>query len=96
MSFDSLAKAINDGIYITEVQGLHAGLNDISGDFSLSASGFLIKDGDISTAVHELTIAGNFFDLLHHIKGIGNDLDFGASSFGSPSLWIDSLRVSGE
>ena len=96
LSFDSLAKAINDGIYITEVQGLHAGLNDISGDFSLSASGFLIKNGAVSTAVHELTIAGNFFDLLHHIKGIGSDLDFGASSFGSPSLWIDSLRVSGE
>ena len=95
-SFDSLTDTIQNGLYITDVQGLHAGLNDISGDFSLSASGFLIENGKISTPIHEMTIAGNFFELLKTVKGIGNDLDFGASSFGSPTLWIESLRVSGE
>jgi len=95
-SFNDLLASIKDGIYITDVQGLHSGLNQISGDFSLSATGFLIKDGTLSTAVHEITVAGNFFDLLKKIKGIANDLDFEASNIGSPSLWIESLIVAGE
>ena len=95
-SFDQLTGLIKDGIYITDVQGLHAGLNSISGDFSLSANGFLIKNGQISTPIHEMTVAGNFFDLLQKVKGISHDLHFGASNFGSPSLWIESLTVAGE
>ncbi len=95
-SFDELVSTMKEGLYITDVQGLHAGLNSISGDFSLSASGFLIENGKITTPIHELTIAGNFFEVLQKIKGIGNDLDFGPSNIGSPSLWIDSLSVAGE
>lgn len=95
-SFETLVSLVQDGIYITEVQGLHAGLNGISGDFSLSASGFLIKDGKLDHPVHEITIAGNFFDLLNQIEGIGNDLDFGPSNIGSPSLFVKSLAVAGE
>ncbi len=95
-SFDDLVTNIQDGLYITEIQGLHSGLNSISGDFSLSASGFLIKNGEIDTPIHEMTIAGNFFDLLEKIEEIGNDLDFGPSNIGSPSLAIKSLTVAGE
>ena len=85
LSFNEIIKQVNHGLYITDVQGLHAGLNAISGDFSLSANGFLIEDGQLTKPVHEMTIAGNFFDLLQSIVGIGNDLDFGASNVGSPN-----------
>lgn len=95
-SFDEILQQVSNGIYVTDVQGLHAGLNAISGDFSLSASGFLIEDGKVTKPVHEMTIAGNFFDVLHHIVGVGNDLDFGPSNVGSPTLWIESLAVAGE
>ena len=40
LSFNEIIKQVNHGLYITDVQGLHAGLNAISGDFSLSANGF--------------------------------------------------------
>jgi len=95
-TFEELIDAIGDGIYITDIEGLHAGINPISGDFSLYASGFLIKDGKLSTPVDEITIADNFFNLLQKIEGIGNDLKFEASPIGAPSLWIKSLTVSGE
>jgi len=95
-SFDQLARAMGDGLYVTDIQGLHAGLNGISGDFSLSASGYLVADGVVGQPVHEITIAGNFFDMLNDIKGIASDLDFGASNIGSPSIWIGALAVSGE
>jgi len=95
-SFETLAQNMRTGIYITDIQGLHAGLNSISGDFSLSASGFMIENGQVGKPIHEITIAGNYFDMLNDIQHIGSDLDFGASSIGSPTLWIGSLAVSGQ
>ena len=47
--FDELVKEVGDGVYITEVQGMHAGMNSQSGKFSLQSTGFLIKDGKIDT-----------------------------------------------
>lgn len=96
LSFNDMIEEVSNGIYVTDVQGLHAGLNAISGDFSLSASGFLIENGKITKPVHEMTIAGNFFDVLQTIVGVGNDLDFGPSNVGSPTLWVESLTVAGE
>ena len=95
-SLNDLLKTASNGIYITDVQGLHCGLNAISGDFSLSANGFLIEEGQLTRPVHEMTIAGNFFDLLRDIEQIGNDLAFGPSTIGSPTLLIHSLAVAGE
>ncbi|MGL4373409.1 MAG: metallopeptidase TldD-related protein, partial [Turicibacter sp.] len=95
-SVDDLLKAIDNGVFITDVQGLHAGLNVISGDFSLSASGFHIEDGVLTHPIHEITIAGNFFEVLKNIEGIANDLEFGMSAIGSPALSIKSLTVAGE
>ena len=96
LSFGELLGQAGNGVCISDIQGLHAGLNAISGDFSLSASGYLIENGKASRPVHELTVAGNFFELLNQIKGIGSDLDFPASHVGSPSLWIDELSIAGE
>ena len=44
-SEEELISSIEDGIYITEISGLHAGLDIISGDFNVQSSGFIIKDG---------------------------------------------------
>ncbi len=95
-SFETLCQQLNHGIYITDVAGLHSGLNTISGDFSLAASGYLIEDGKISTPVSDITISGNFFTVLKEISGIGDDLFFNLSAVGSPSLRINDLSISGE
>ena len=42
-----MAQGIKEGVYITSVGGLHAGLNPQSGNFSLQSSGFYIKDGKL-------------------------------------------------
>lgn len=99
-SFDEILKALNNGIFITEVQGLHSGANPISGDFSLAAKGFLVKEGSIERPVEQITVSGNFFKLLEDVEEIGSDLRFGFPSgrgyFGSPSLIIKELSVAGE
>lgn len=96
-SFDKLIKDIEKGLLVTEVQGLHSGLNSISGDFSLSAEGFLIEDGELSHPVNQITIAGNYFDMLRDVEEIGNDLKFTLpGAIGSPSIKIKKLSVAGE
>ena len=96
LSRNSLFNFVNQGIYITEVQGLHSGLNTISGDFSLAASGYRIEDGKQSTPISNITISGNFFSLLNSIENLGNDLFFNLSGVGSPSLYLPNLTISGE
>lgn len=95
-SFDNLVGGIGEGVLITDLSGLHSGANTISGDFSLAAQGFYIKDGKIESAVNQMTIAGNFFDVLNSIEVIGADLEFspsGGGYIGSPSLLVRHLSV---
>ncbi len=94
--FDALIADIKDGVYITDLIGLHAGVKTVSGEFSLQAGGFKIKDGKLDHPVKMIVISGNFFDVLNQVEGIGNDLKFGLSGVGSPSVYVKSIMVGGE
>lgn len=94
-SLDELIGQIDEGLLVTEFAGMHSGANYISGDFSLAAKGFYIKDGKKSFPVEQITIAGNYFDVLRSIEEIGSDLKFPLSSIGSPSVLIKELSVAG-
>lgn len=96
-TYDELLKSLGDGLVIRDISGLHAGLNPISGDFSLLAGGWLRQDGKLRP-VEQITVAGNFFTLLKEVEDVGGDLWLGipqGSVVGSPSLRIQSLMVSG-
>lgn len=98
-TLDEIISGMDEGLLITELQGLHAGLNTVSGDFSLAASGHEIKGGKIAGPVEQITVAGNYFEMLKDIEEVGSDLKFGLpgeSYIGSPSLKIKKLAVAGE
>lgn len=97
---DLMAEAGN-GVYITSVEGMHAGANPITGDFSLAASGFRIENGKKTTPVKSITVSGNFFTLLKEIASVGEDLKFNpfalsASRCGSPSVLIKEMTIAGK
>lgn len=97
--FEQMLKKLGDGLLITDLQGMHAGANPITGDFSLAAKGFMVRGGKVAEAVNQITVAGNFYELLKGIEAVGADLDFhapGASCFGSPSLLVEKLSVAGK
>lgn len=96
LNLDELMEHINEGVIITEFAGLHSGANSITGDFSLAAKGFYVKDGKKDYPVEQITVAGNFFDVLKNIKKIGNDLKFPISSVGSPSIIVEGLSIAGK
>jgi len=90
-----LLEQMGDGLYITGLMGLHAGVNVVSGDFSLSAEGFLVEEERLTHGVEQITIAGNFYQLLMDIRGITDDVFFAQSGKGSPDVWVKALSVAG-
>ncbi len=93
---DALLSQMGDGLLVTEVTGLHAGANPISGDFSLLSKGFEVKGGKRVRAVEQFTVAGNFYKLLAGVRAVGSDLLFEGSPIGCPSVLVDSVSVAGE
>ena len=89
---------VENGFYVQEVSGLvTGGANPISGDFSVGASGQWIEEGEIKTAVREITIAGNLIDFLENITALGNDLEFNPAigSFAAPTFKVEGIAISG-
>ena len=93
-SLNDLFEKIQNGVYITSIQGLHAGLNSNSGDFSLQAEGFLIEDGKIISPLTLITVSGNLFKLFNEIIAVGNDSETSFSAVTSPSIAFKNIMVS--
>ncbi len=93
---EELMELAGKGIYVTDVTGLHAGADSVSGDFSLASKGFLIEDGKKTAPVKNFTVSGNFFTLLKKIERVGTDLEFKGGKFGSPSVLVREMAVAGE
>ena len=94
-SQEELFQEVGNGVYITDVQGLHAGLNPRSGNFSLQSTGFLIKDGKKDRGLDIITISGNLVNIFNDILAVGNDLK---EAIGSkvPSVLVKKIAVSGK
>lgn len=98
-TFDELVAELGTGLIITELSGMHAGLNPVSGDFSLIAKGLLVENGTIIRSVDQITCAGNFISMMNGILAVGSDLRFGIPGFGrvgSPSLLFEKLVIAGK
>lgn len=98
-SLDALLARMGDGLLVTELSGLHAGVNSVSGDFSLKAAGRRIIGGKDAGAVGGITLSGNFFAMLKDIVAVGCDSRFtlpGSFYCASPDVLVRSLAVAGE
>ena len=92
-----LMERLGDGLYLTSLQGLHAGANVQSGDFSLQADGYLVKDGKKAAPIKNFTVADNFFQLLKKVDALSSEVKFGiGSDFGSPEILFTDVSVSGK
>jgi PmbA protein len=80
-------------IVLEELMGTHTA-NGVTGDFSVGAIGHFHKGGSV-VPVQGVMLSGNLFELLGQVKGVGKDLTF-YGSYGSPTLYIEGLRISGK
>jgi PmbA protein len=92
-SEDEMIASIKNGFYVTEMIGF--GFNPVTGDYSRGAAGQWIENGRLTSPIEEVTIAGNFRDMLRGIEMIGQDLRF-HGSLAAPALKINKMMMSGD
>lgn len=89
ISLEDLMSDIGYGLYVTATIG--HGINEITGDYSIGASGFLIEKGVLTVPVSEITIAGNLKEMFLNMTP-ANDLAF-LSRKNVPTLRIDGMMI---
>jgi PmbA protein len=91
VSPEELIANIKRGLYVVELIG--QGVNQVTGDYSRGASGFIIEDGRIAGAVAEITIAGNLIDMFRTLVA-ANDLEQRRAT-NVPTLRVEGMTVAG-
>ena len=94
---DELIRRAGEGLYVTDVAGLHSGVNPVSGTFSVGATGRLIEGGELGRAAREMTIASDLVSMLKAVQAVGSTtrwVPFGGSVKAAPLL-IGEMSVSG-
>ena len=94
-SQEELIAGIDDGLLIQSVQGIHSGVNAISGDFSTGAAGLLIRNGQVAEPVREFTIASTLQRMLLDIVEVGGDVDWLPMRAAGVSLVVNDVTMSG-
>lgn len=88
---------IKEGVYIESLEGLHAGLNAQSGNFSLQCSGYMIRDGKIAEPLSLITLAGNLVEMFNDIKALSNNVKTLSNiKMSIPSIRFGKMAVSGQ
>lgn len=95
MTEDEVIAAAGDGVYVQAVSGLHSGVNPVSGDFSVGASGLMIRGGTLAEPVREFTIASTIQRMLLGVVAIGDTLEHVPSAAAGVALAIDGMQISG-
>jgi PmbA protein len=89
---EQIIAAVPSGLYVLQTMG--HGVNLVTGDYSVGASGLWIENGELAYPVEQITIAGNLKDIFRNVSAIGNDLEF-RSSGAVPTVRIEGLTVAG-
>ena len=95
-SEEALISNVKEGVYINSLGGLHAGMNANSGNFSLIAQGFMIRNGKLAEPLSLITVAGNLFDLFMNVTDVADNAELQTNSYSVPSVLVKSIQVSGK
>ncbi len=95
-SLEQLLAEVGDGFLVQSMNGLHSGVNAVSGDFSVGAEGMMIRGGAIAEPVREVTIASTLQRLLLDLVAVGSDLVWQPGGTGSAALVIGDVSLSGK
>lgn len=94
-TYDELLAGIDHGFALRSMNGLHSGVNPVSGDFSVGAEGRMIRNGALAEPVREVTIAGSLQRMLLDIVAVGGDLTWLPGGTGVPSLVLADIALGG-
>lgn len=95
--FEELLREAGDGVLVTDVAGLHSGVNPVSGVFSVGATGRAIRAGELAEPLREFTIASDLVSMLGAVLACGATarwVPFGGS-VNTPPLLIEAMTIAG-
>lgn len=91
-SREELLAAVPEALLVTELIG--HGVNSVTGDYSRGAVGFLVRDGEIGPAVHEITVASNLLEMFATLEP-ASDLEF-RRGIDAPTILIPEMTVAAQ
>jgi PmbA protein len=91
---EAIMAGIPRGFFLKVAFGMFAAIDGASGDFSFPAAGFMIEKGRPTYPVRGISIAGNLFQLLEAVDGVGSDLTW-FNNVACPTLLIKSIKIGG-
>jgi PmbA protein len=97
LSLEGLLAEAGEGVFVTDVAGLHSGVNPVTGVFSVGASGRAIRGGALAEPIREFTIAGELVAMLGAVRAAGSEsrwVPFGGS-VSTPPLLVAEMAISG-
>jgi PmbA protein len=97
VSLQGLLERAGDGVHITEVAGLHSGVNPVTGRYSVGATGRAIRGGELAEPLREFTIAGDLLSTLAVVQAVGSEtrwVPFGGSVHSAPIL-VGEMAIGG-
>lgn len=92
---EALLADVELGLFVQSLNGLHSGVNPVSGDFSVGADGLMIRNGQLAEPVREITLASTLQRLLLGIMAVGDDLDWRSGGPGAATMVIGDVSMSG-
>ena len=87
--------SVGDGILVTEVSGLHSGVNPTSGDFSCGVEGLRVRDGEVAEPIREAIVASTLQRMLADVIAVGDDESWFPIDAAGVSLSIQGLSLAG-
>lgn len=94
-SVDEIVSRVDDGVLVESVSGLHSGVNPVSGDFSVGATGLRIRNGELAEPIREFTIGSTIQRMLKGITAVGDDLEWMAASAANITLAMSDISMAG-
>jgi PmbA protein len=94
-TYDELLAGIDLGFALRSMNGLHSGVNPVSGDFSVGAEGRMIRGGALAEPVREVSIAGSLQRMLLDLAAVGGDLTWLPGGTGMASLVLADISLGG-
>ncbi|VVB88308.1 Zinc metalloprotease TldD [uncultured archaeon] len=103
--FEEMLEELDDGIYLIGSRG--GQVNPGEGVFQFNAErGFLVKNGELSTHLRDVSLSGNTLEILNNVAIVGNDLKMNSGrcgkagqlvpvSDGAPHVMVRKATVGG-
>ncbi|MBU4222617.1 MAG: TldD/PmbA family protein [Euryarchaeota archaeon] len=103
--FEEMLEEMKDGVYLIGSRG--GQVNPGEGVFQFNAErGFIVKNGELSTPLRDVSLSGNTLEILNSVAMVGNDLKLNSGrcgkagqlvpvSDGAPHVMVRSALVGG-